>query len=209
MPKYTLHYFAGNGRAIIARAILTYVKADWTNDLINRDDWPKIKKSGLCEFEQVPVLEVDDKKLCESQAINLYLAETFNLLGKDAEENYQINNLLMTMDDYGKTVYEFFRCTDESKKPELKKVAEDKVKFFLGKFEKRYLDLGKGKYFLGDKFTLADIFLSTAVNSVKDSLGTEECLCKDVAPHLGELLKRVKENELKEFYEKFFIKSKK
>ena len=95
MHKYTLHYFAGNGRAIIARAILTYVKADWTNDLINRDDWPKIKLSGLCEFEQVPVLEVDDKKLCESQAINLYLAETFNLLGKDAEENYQINNLLM------------------------------------------------------------------------------------------------------------------
>ena len=139
MPKYTLHYFAGNGRAIIARAILTYVKADWTNNLINREDWPKIKKSGLCEFEQVPVLEVDDKKLCESQAINLYLAETFNLLGKDVEENYQIINLLMTIDEYGKTFYEFFRCTDESKKPKLKKTAEDKVKFFLGKFEKRYL----------------------------------------------------------------------
>ena len=92
MPKYTLHYFAINGRAVIARAILAYVKADWTNDLINRDDWPKIKVSGLCEFEQAPVLEVDDKKLCESQAINLYLAETFNLLGKDAEENYQIKN---------------------------------------------------------------------------------------------------------------------
>ena len=92
MPKYTLHYFAGNGRAVVARAILSYVKADWTNDLINREDWPKLKQSGLCEFEQVPVLEVDGKKYCESQAINLYLAETFDLLGKDAEENYQIKN---------------------------------------------------------------------------------------------------------------------
>ena len=209
MPKYTLHYFAGNGRAIIARAILTYVKADWTNDLINREDWPKIKVSGLCEFEQVPVLEVDDKKLCESQAINLYLAEIFNLLGKDAEENYQINNLLMTADDISKPLYEVFRCTDESKKPELKKKAVEKFKFFLGKFEKRYLDLGKGKYFLGGKFTLADIFLATALPSVEDTLGLEECPYKDVAPNLGELIKRVKENELKEFYEKFFIKSKK
>ena len=209
MPKYTLHYFGGNGRAVVARAILTYVKADWTNDLINRDDWPKIKVSGLCEFEQVPVLEVDGKKLCESQAINLYLAETFNLLGKDVEENYQINNLLMTSDDISKPLLELFMCKDEEKKPELKKKALDKFKFFLGKFEKRYLDLGKGKYFLGEKFTLADIFLATALPSVEDTLGLEECPYKDVAPNLGELIKRVKENELKEFHEKFFIKSKK
>ena len=208
MPKYTLHYFGGNGRAIVARAILTYVKADWTNNLINREDWPKLKKSGLCEFEQVPVLEVDGKKLCESQAINLYLAETFNLLGKDVEENYQINNLLMTIDDIGKPLYDIFRCTDESKKPELKKIAEDKLKFFLGKFEKRYLDLGKGKYFLGEKFTLADIFLATAIPSVVDMLGIEGCPYKDVSPNIGALIKSVKENELKEFYEKYFIKAK-
>ena len=62
MSKYILHYFAGNGRAAIARAILSYVKADWTNNFIKKEDWPKIKTSGLCEYEQVPVLEVGDKK---------------------------------------------------------------------------------------------------------------------------------------------------
>ena len=72
MPKYTLHYFGGNGRAIIARAILSYVKADWKNDLVKKEDWPKLKTSGLCEFEQLPVLEVDGKKYCESNAIHLY-----------------------------------------------------------------------------------------------------------------------------------------
>ena len=208
MPKYTLHYFAGNGRAVVARAILSYVKADWTNDLINKEDWPKLKQSGLCEFEQVPVLEVDGKKYCESQAINLYLAETFNLLGKDVEENYQINNLLMSFDDFNKPIYEYFRCTDECKKTELQNAALDKLKFFLGKFEKRYLDLGKGKYFLGEKFTLADIFLASALPSAVDRLGIEGCPCKDVAPNICALIKNVKENELKEFHEKFFIKSK-
>jgi glutathione S-transferase len=206
MPKYTLHYFAGNGRAVIARALLTYAKADWTNDLIKHEDWPKIKKSGLCEFEQVPVLEVDGKKYCESHAINLYLAEVFNLMGKDAEENYQIRNVLMAFDDYMAPIWAALFCKDEAKKPELQKAAEEKLKFFFGKFEKRYVDLGKGKYFLGDKFTLADIVLGSALPAAVDALGLKDCPCKEVAPNLGELIKRLKENELKEFFEKFYIK---
>ena len=206
MPKYTLHYFAGNGRAVIARALLTYAKADWTNDLIKHEDCPKIKKSGLCEFEQVPVLEVDGKKYCESHAINLYLAEVFNLMGKDAEENYQIRNVLMAFDDYMAPIWAALFCKDEAKKPELQKAAEEKLKFFFGKFEKRYVDLGKGKYFLGDKFTLADIVLGSALPAAVDALGLKDCPCKEVAPNLGELIKRLKENELKEFFEKFYIK---
>ena len=206
MPKYTLHYFAGNGRTVIARALLTYAKADWTNDLIKHEDWPKIKKSGLCEFEQVPVLEVDGKKYCESHAINLYLAEVFNLMGKDAEENYQIRNVLMAFDDYMAPIWAALFCKDEAKKPELQKAAEEKLKFFFGKFEKRYVDLGKGKFFLGDKFTLADIVLGSALPAAVDALGLKDCPCKEVAPNLGELIKRLKENELKEFFEKFYIK---
>ena len=92
-------------------------------------------------------------------------------------------------------------------KTRTKKASEEKLKFFFGKFEKRYLDLGKGKYFLGEKFTLADIFLAAALPSVIDRLGIEGCPYKDVAPNLGDLIKRVKENELKEFHEKFFIKA--
>ena len=206
MPKYTLHYFGGNGRAVIARALLTYVKADWTNDLIKKEDWPKIKTSGLCEYEQVPVLEVDGKKYCESHAINLYLAEVFNLMGKDPEENYQIRNILMAFEDYMGPIWGALFCPDEAKKAELKKKAEEKLKFFFGKFEKRYVDLGKGKYFLGDKFTLADIVLGSALPAAVDALGLKECPCKEVAPNLGEYIKRLKENELKEFFEKYYIK---
>ena len=108
MPKYILHYFAGNGRAIVARAILCYANADWTNDAIKKEDWPTIKKSGLCEFEQVPILEVDGKKYSQSHAIDLYLAETFNLMGKDIEENYQIRSLLFAIDDYNVEIWKAY-----------------------------------------------------------------------------------------------------
>ena len=204
MPKYILHYFAGNGRAIVARAILSYAKADWTNDAIKKEDWPTIKKSGLCEFEQVPILEVDGKKYAQSHAITLYLGETFNLLGKDKEENYQINSLLLATDDFNMEIWKALFCQDEAKKPELMKAALEKFKFFIGKFEQRYVDHGKGKYFLGDKFTLADIIVTTSICSACGMLKFEGV--KDVCPTLYELIKRVSENELKEFFEKFFVK---
>jgi glutathione S-transferase len=204
MPKYVLHYFAGNGRAIISRAILCYAKADWTNDAIKREDWPTIKKSGLCEFEQVPILEVDGKKYSQSNAITLYLAETFNLMGKDIEENYQIRSLLFAIDDYNVEIWKALFSPDEAKKPELLKAALEKFKFFVGKFEKRYADLGKGKYFLGDKFTLADIIMACSISDASKMLKFEGV--KEIAPNLCELINRVKENELKEFFEKFYVK---
>ncbi len=63
MSKYILHYFGVNGRAIIPRAILTYVKADWTNDTVTMGDWPKIKKSGLCEFNNFQFLKSMERNI--------------------------------------------------------------------------------------------------------------------------------------------------
>jgi len=205
MPKYILHYFGGNGRAVIARALLSYGKADWTNDLIKKEDWPKIKTSGLCEYEQLPVLEIDGKKYCQSHAINLLLASTFNLMGKVPEERYQNANILMCFDDFMGPIWGAM-FAPEDKKAELKAKAEEKLKFFFGKFEKKYLDFGKKKYFLGDTFSLADIVVGAALPAAVDALGLKECPCKEVAPNLGELIKRLKENELKEFYEKYYVK---
>ena len=203
MSKYILHYFGVNGRGAIPRAILTYAKANWTNDIIKKEDWPKIKKSELCEYEFLPVLEVDGKKYCESIAIDSYLAEKFNLMGKNADENYQIFNLLGTFDDFNVQFRPYRLCEDESKKPELKQKAVDRLKFFIAKFEKKYVELGKGKYFLGDKLTLADFYIGVALIGFCQTVN--EFPFKEVGPNLGELVERLKKNELKEFYEKYFF----
>ena len=203
MSKYILHYFGVNGRGAIPRAILTYAKANWTNDIIKKEDWPKIKKSELCEYEFLPVLEVDGKKYCESIAIDSYLAEKFNLMGKNPDENYQIFNLLGTFDDFNVQFRPFRMCEDESKKPELKQKAVARLKFFIAKFEKKYVELGKGKYFLGDKLTLADFYIGVALIGFCQTVN--EFPFKEVGPNLGELVERLKKNELKEFYEKYFF----
>ena len=203
MSKYILHYFGANGRGAIPRAMLTYAKANWTNDIIKKEDWPKIKKSELCEYEFLPVLEVDGKKYCESIAIDSYLAEKFNLMGKNPDENYQIFNLLGTFDDFNVQFRPYRLCEDESKRPELKQKAVDRLKFFIAKFEKKYVELGKGKYFLGDKLTLADFYIGVALIGFCQTVN--EFPFKEVGPNLGELVDRLKKNELKEFYEKYFF----
>ena len=57
---------------------------------------------------------------------------------------------------------------------------------------------------MGDKFTLADIIMAACISSAVDSLKFEGC--KEVCPNLCELIQRVKENEIKEFFEKFYVK---
>ena len=203
--SYTLHYFGVNGRATIPRAILTYAKAKWTDDRVKQEDWPKVKKSGLCEFEQMPILEVDGKKkLSQSMAIDLYLLKTFNLYGKNIDEQYQIDSLLCSFDDLFGPLAGFVFCQDEKKKEELKKQFIEKYKFYLKKYEERYVALGKGKYFLGDHFSGADIFVGSALPLFSYTL--DEFIIKDNVPFLGELVTRLKQGELKEFHEKVFNK---
>ena len=203
--SYTLYYFEANGRAMIARAILTYAKAKWKDIRVKQRDWLKIKNSGLCEFEQMPILEVDGKKkLSQSMAIDLYLLKTFNLYGKNIDEQYQIDSLLCSFEDIFEPLAELVFCQNEKKKKELKKQFIEKYKFYLKKYEERYVALGKGKYFLGDHFSGADIYIGAALPLFCHAIGG--CIIKDNAPALGELVTRLKQGELKEFHEKVFNK---
>ena len=81
MSKFVLNYFGGNGRAVTARALLTVGKADWQNNQVKTEDWAKLKPTF--EFGQMPLLEHNGKKYSQSIAINIYLAKTFKLYGKN------------------------------------------------------------------------------------------------------------------------------
>ena len=118
--KYIFHYFKANARGMLSKAILSSSKKEWTDNIIV-ENWPEIKKSGLCEFEQLPVLEHNGKKLCQSMAIELYLLKQFNLYGKNIDEQYQIDSLLCSFEDLFHLPHEYLRCKDEKKKRRTKK----------------------------------------------------------------------------------------
>jgi len=210
-PTYQLYYFEGNGRAVNIRAILDYANANWEDNRISFADWPALKSSGKFEFGQMPVLELEGKQKTQTIAIEIFLARRFGLIGSTEEDEYQILNILSSREDYSKTLYGLLMPTEEQKTKReeiVKNLRENVLPLFLEATENKYLENGKGKYFLGDKLSLADIFLATGFTQLFESVGLKD-LFSDVpsqlAPNVLELTKRIKENDLKNFFAKSYL----
>lgn len=137
---FKVYYFSFNGRAALIRAILSCGGVQFENHLIDMaKDWPTIKKSGLCEFEQVPVLVHRDKKFAQSVAIYLYLAKYFKFYGNNIDEQYQIDSLIASIDDVTPHLYPLlYPKNDEEKnnKPKYEKIYKEFLEFLL-KFLKK------------------------------------------------------------------------
>lgn len=104
--SYKLYYFNMRGRAEPARFLFHLAGVAYEDVRIERDDWPKHKEgthfhthsmmiTALYEpcsempWGQVPVLEVDGKKMGQSAAIYQFLAKQFGrrfLMIKESEK---------------------------------------------------------------------------------------------------------------------------
>ncbi len=207
--QYKLYYFNGNGRAIIIRAILYYSKSLFSDLKITKEDWAKLKQSGKFESEELPVMEYKGKLYSQMHAIEQYLGYTFNIHGKNMEDEYTINCLLDSFDDLF-TIFKHFTWPEsEEDKEHIKdyeKAFKSKFAFFVSVLEKKYKD--KGKYFLGDYFSLADIFITSVLTNFAEKLECQNII-KEQGPKIEELIERIKKNELKNFFEKGYIKESK
>ncbi len=203
--NFKLYYFKGNGRGAIIRGLFSYAGVAFENILVEKE-WAELKKNTtLFEFGQMPILVHNNKILSQSKPIYIYLARLFNIYGKTIDDQYQIDSLLSSYDDVLKTYLPvFFPKTEEEKNnPEkYKDIFAKELKRFFGVYEKRYEKLGKGKYFLGNYFSLADIYLTINMNVFSKVLGGMTFI-KENAPNLGELITRIKNNELKVYFEKY------
>ena len=208
-PKYKLYYFNGNGRAIIIRAILYYSNTNFSDVKIKKEDWIKLKQTRKFESEDLPVLEYNEKLFSQMHAIEQYLGYTFNLHGKNMEDEYTINCLLDSFDDLF-TIFKHFTWPEsEEDKEHIKdyeKAFKSKFAFFISVLEKKLNK--KGKYFLGDYFSLADIFITVVLTNFADKLDCENII-KEQGPKIAGLIDIIKNNELKSFFDKGYIKDSK
>lgn len=69
-PKLILTYFDGPGRGEPIRLAFKIGNVDFEDKQISFGEWPAIKPTTPAG--QVPMLEVDGKKYCESLAILMY-----------------------------------------------------------------------------------------------------------------------------------------
>ena len=197
MENIKLTYFNVNGRVGLLRAMLCYKKVPFENKMITMEEWPS--KKNDYEFHQLPELEVNGKKMTQTIAISLYLARQLNLYPKDIYLQYHVDSLLAIRDD----ITMLYRKIKQ-KQEEDYKAYKELIKLYLEKIEKRYEELGAGDYYLGKEISVADFFLGCMVMEFCYLIKDEDVLSK-YSPKINKLIKRLKENELKEYFEKYHI----
>ncbi|XP_059928622.1 glutathione S-transferase, alpha tandem duplicate 1 [Gadus macrocephalus] len=90
--KVVLHYFDGRGKMESIRWLLTVAEVEFDEvHLTRRDQYEKLLADGVLMYEQVPMVEIDGMHLVQTKAILKYIAEKYNLNGKDMKERAMVN----------------------------------------------------------------------------------------------------------------------
>jgi glutathione S-transferase len=208
--NYKLHYFPGNMRGCLTRAILTYSGAKWEDNRVNWNDFLALQKEGAYEYGCLPVLEVDGKPLTQSFAIDIYLAKKFNLAGETDEDLYEILNLIGSREDIYTETRPLIFPTDEQKTKQAEIVESLKTKvlpYYLKVWEKKYVTKG-GKFWLGEKISLADLCIAVIFESLTGLTTTKphgfgEAIAQH-APKLHAHVENLKANELATYFKSVF-----
>jgi glutathione S-transferase len=157
MPAYKLTYFNGRGRAEIVRLVFAAAGVEYEDIRLERADWPTIKPTT--PFGQVPMLEVDGVKFCQSNSIARYLARKFHLAGKTDEDQARADMIVDCFEDTLKPLFTFFFESDETRKETLKKKAlEEQLPTSLAGLEGLLkANNGGDGFFVGTELTWADL----------------------------------------------------
>jgi len=201
-----LCYFNGRGLAETSRMILAVASAEyedfrylleviaWSTFNMVREEFNKDKAVGKLEksMGKVPFLVVNDgveTTLCQSKAIERYLARRFGFMGGNDLEAAQIDSLCECIRDF-KDAYQPVRKM-ESKEEAMQKWFGETLVGKLSDFEKL---IGDGGYAVGSSLTLADfVIYSFLVDFFDDKEGIAFSMRS--CPKLQKLVETVGANE--------------
>ncbi|XP_072025635.1 hematopoietic prostaglandin D synthase-like [Amphiura filiformis] len=159
--SYKLYYFNAYGRAEVLRFLFHLAEVEYEDVRIEFADWTKTKQE--MGFKQVPVLEVDGKRLTQSVAITRYLAREFGLYGKDNWECALIDSFVDNCQEIIEKAIVIIKTFEpEQRKKEIEKLQADVPK----EFEELEKLVGDNNYFIGDQITVADLFFYNTVSIV-------------------------------------------
>uniref|UniRef100_A0A8R1DKL7 glutathione transferase n=1 Tax=Caenorhabditis japonica TaxID=281687 RepID=A0A8R1DKL7_CAEJA len=161
MVHYKITYFPIRGAGEIGRQILSYAGQEFEDNRIQGEDWPALKPTT--PFGQLPILEVDGKVLAQSHTIARYLARQFQLNGKTAWEEAQVNSIADQFKDYLNEIRSYFVVKMGYGQGDVDALFKD---VFLPAFKKNYtffsnfLKASGSGYLVGDSLTFVDLLVA-------------------------------------------------
>lgn len=154
MSSYKLTYFNGAGRAEISRLIFAAAGVEFNDERLT--NWPVGKEDT--PLGQLPYLTVEGVKIPQSISIARFLANRFNLAGKNDLEKVKADAIVDTTSDMINAYVAKVFIVPEAERPEaIKKfLAEDAGKH-LANVEKLIKSYGSDGHAVGDSLTWADL----------------------------------------------------
>jgi len=169
-PTYKLYYFNIRALAEPIRYLLAYGGITYEDVRVERADWPTLKPT--MPMGQMPVLEVDGKRVHQSIAILRYVAKIVGLAGANDWENLQIDSAVDTINDLRQKIAAVHFEADEALKlTKRETLLNETVPFYLSKLEE--LAKANNGHLAASKLTWADLFFASMLELFKIWTGPE------------------------------------
>ncbi len=165
MPKLRLTYFNVKGsRGQVARLALEFAGVDYEDHRISFSEFSATKSTF--PFGAVPVLEVDEQVIAQSNGINRYIGKVTSLYPTDALQAALCDEVMSAVEDIlvkGQATM-FIKDADEKKKAR-EELAAGPIGFFLKSIAARLEDRGSD-YFADNRLTVADLKVFVWIRSL-------------------------------------------
>mgnify|MGYP001193309428 CR=1 FL=1 len=202
--KYKLTYFNIKGLAETTRLIFAIAGEEYEDfryelEVINmakyefkKDQFDNDKECGKLKLSlnKLPFLTINDKVLCQSKAIERYLAREFNLMGISNIESAMIDSLCECIRDF-KDAYQIVRKA-ENKEEAMNHWFTESLKEKMEMFENL---LGNNTGFsVGNQLSLSDIIIYSFIKEFFDDKLSALSACAN-CPKVNSILNNVSNND--------------
>jgi glutathione S-transferase len=165
-PKLRLTYFDSKGRAQPIRICLRIAKLEFEDERLPFPVFGEKKAAGEFPLGQLPVLSIDGKVYCQSQALTRWAARKAGLYPADELKALVVEEIVSTINDASASLpYRTPGETEESFKPKREAWFPAAARFW--KFLEARLAEHGGPFFLGKELSFADLVVFTLVDSIQ------------------------------------------
>jgi len=157
-PSYKLTYFDVQGRAELIRMIFRFSNIEFEDVRVDYPKW--LQTPSKPKFEELPILEINEKPVAQSVVIVRYLAQKFGYLPIDPDAALPIEELyaFINSDISDRQMAGALFQDPEAKEKYRSDYWENQLPKKLDFLEK-ILEGNTSGFLIGDKLTLADLSL--------------------------------------------------
>ncbi|XP_068926711.1 glutathione S-transferase-like [Petaurus breviceps papuanus] len=167
--KPILHYFNGRGRMESIRWLLAAAGVEFEEQLFETKEQLQKLQTTVLLFQQVPMVEIDGMKLVQCRAILHYIAEKYNLLGKDIKERAMIIMYSEGAMDLMELVMSYPYLKGEEQPKRLTEITDKAKTRYFPAYEKVLKTHGQN-FLVGNQMSMADVQLIEAILMVEETV---------------------------------------